>query len=118
MFEHRTQPLLSRPEFLARLARSGAVAVILIVASLTVGMLGYHVTEHLGWLDAFLNSAMLLGGMGPVNTPTSVAGKLFAGVYALYCGLAVIMIAGLLLTPVAHRMLHKFHLEGRKRTNS
>lgn len=118
MFEHRTQPLLTGPQFLLRLARSGAVAAVLVLASLLVGMLGYHVTEHLAWLDSFLNAAMLLGGMGPVNTPTTVAGKLFAGLYALYCGLAVILIAGLLLTPVAHRMLHRFHLEGRKRTNS
>lgn len=77
-------------------------------------MLGYHFLEHLRWIDAFLNASMLLGGMGPVNPPVTDGGKLFAGIYALYCGLVVIMAAGLLLTPIAHRLLHKFHLEGRK----
>jgi hypothetical protein len=114
LFEHRCQPLLPRKQFLARLGRSAAIALVLVTASLGVGMFGYRVTENLGWVDAFLNASMLLGGMGPVNPPTTVAGKLFAGFYALYCGLAVIMIAGLLLTPVAHRLLHRFHLEGQK----
>ena len=111
MFEHRTQPLLPRTQFLARLAQSGGMALILICVSLFIGMLGYHALENLSWTDAFLNAAMLLGGMGPVNAPITVAGKLFAGLYALYCGLAVIFVAGLLLAPLLHRFLHKFHLE-------
>ncbi len=115
MFEHRCQPLLPRKQFLARLARSAAIALALVMASLGVGMLGYRMTESLGWVDAFLNASMLLGGMGPVNPPMTLSGKLFAGLYALYCGLAVILIAGLLLTPVAHRVLHRFHMEGQKR---
>jgi hypothetical protein len=114
MFEHHAQPLLTRSQFYARLTRSGAVALMLVVGSLVVGMLGYHVLEHLSWLDAFLNAAMLLGGMGPVNAPASAAGKVFAGIYALYCGLVVILIAGILFAPVAHRMLHKFHIGSRK----
>ncbi len=114
LFEHRSQALLPRRQFLARLANSAAVALVLVMASLGVGMIGYHVTEHLDGIDSFLNAAMLLGGMGPVNPPTTFGGKLFAGIYALYCGLAVIMIAGLLLAPMAHRLLHRFHLEGRK----
>lgn len=108
MFEHRSQPLRPRRQFLIRLARSTGVAFVLILASLVVGMLGYRGQESLSWVDAFLNAAMLLGGMGPVNPPVTVAGKVFAGAYALYCGLAVIMIAGLLL---AHRLLRRFHLE-------
>ena len=109
MFEHGAQPLLSRVEFIARLARSGGIALGLIVISLLAGMVGYHALEGLNWIDAFLNAAMLLGGMGPVNAPASFGGKLFAGLYALYCGLVVIVVAGLLLAPVAHRILHKFH---------
>lgn len=114
MFEHRSQPLLSRRQFLVRFARSAGFAAVLVVTSLGVGMIGYHVTENLSWIDSFLNAAMLLGGMGPVNAPATFGGKMFAGLYALYCGLAVIMIAGLLLAPLAHRLLHRFHLEGRK----
>jgi hypothetical protein len=72
-------------------------------------MLGYNAIEGLSWIDAFLNAAMLLGGMGPVNTPLTFGGKLFAGLYALYCGLVVIVVAGVLLAPVVHRALHKFH---------
>ena len=114
MFEHRSQPLLSREQFLSRLARSAGLALALVLASLGVGMMGYRLTEHFSWVDAFLNAAMLLGGMGPVNPPVTFWGKIFAGVYALYCGLAVILIAGLLLAPLAHRLLHRFHLEGRE----
>jgi len=114
LFENRSQPLLSRQQFLSRLARSAGMALALVMASLGVGMFGYHLTEGLDWVDSFLNAAMLLGGMGPVNTPATFWGKIFAGVYALYCGLAVIMIAGLLLAPLAHRLLHRFHLEGRQ----
>jgi hypothetical protein len=74
-------------------------------------MIGYHFTEGLPWLDAFLNAAMLLGGEGPIDPPKSVAGKLFEGCYALYCGLAVITIAGVMFAPVIHRAVHRFHLE-------
>lgn len=112
-FEHRAQPLIPSHEFLMRLAHSGLLSLVLIGFSLFIGMLGYHGFEALGWLDAFLNAAMLLGGMGPVNVPLTDAGKLFAGLYALYCGLAVILVAGLMLAPVAHRILHRFHMEGR-----
>jgi hypothetical protein len=72
-------------------------------------MIGYHMLEQLPWIDAFLNAAMLLGGMGPVNAPVSAAGKLFAGCYALYAGLVFIITAGLMFTPVLHRLMHRFH---------
>ena len=113
-FEHRAQPVIAPERFLVRLARSGLVAVGFIAVSLLIGMLGYRHLEGLSWLDAFLNAAMLLGGMGPVNMPVTSGGKLFAGLYALYCGLAVIFVAGVMLAPIAHRILHKFHVEGRK----
>jgi hypothetical protein len=111
MYEHRTQPLLSRRRFFARMARSGSVVALLVVGSLAIGMVGFRELAAFDWLDAFLNAAMLLGGMGPVNTPASTVGKLFAGLYALYCGLVVVLAAGLLLAPIAHRMLHRFHVD-------
>ena len=113
--EHRAQPLIPPRLFILRLAHSGLVAIALIVVSLCVGMVGYHVLERLKWTDAFLNASMLLGGMGPVNIPVTFGGKIFAGLYALYCGLAVIVAAGVILAPVAHRILHKFHVESRER---
>jgi hypothetical protein len=114
LFEHKAQPLLSRPQFFQRLVQSGGIALALAVGSLFIGMIGYHLLERLSWIDAFLNAAMLLGGMGPVNAPVTEGGKLFAGFYALYCGLVVILVAGVLLAPVAHRFLHRFHLQGGK----
>lgn len=110
-FEHHAQALISPQRFAIRLAHSGAIAAAFIAISLFVGMLGYRVLEGLSWIDAFLNASMLLGGMGPVNTPVSGGGKLFAGLYALYCGLAVILVAGIILAPVAHRILHRFHVD-------
>jgi len=112
-FEHRDEPLLPRRRFYVRLARNGSIASIMVAVSLAIGMLGYHALEHMSWIDAFLNAAMLLGGMGPVNAPVSFGGKLFAGLYALYCGLVVIVTAGIILAPLAHRVLHRFHAEGR-----
>jgi hypothetical protein len=113
-FEHRAQPIISPRQFLIRLAGSGAIAAALIAFSLVIGIVGYHMLEGLSWIDAFLNASMLMGGMGPVNTPVTFGGKLFAGLYALYCGLAVILVAGVILAPVAHRILHRFHMEGSK----
>ena len=113
-FEHKSDPLVASRVFARRVARCGVIAALLVVGSLALGMAGYHAFEHLSWVDAFLNAAMLLGGMGPVNLPQSVGGKLFAGLYALYCGLVVILVAGIVLAPLAHRMLHRFHLEGRE----
>ncbi|HMK43023.1 MAG TPA: hypothetical protein VK445_02690 [Dissulfurispiraceae bacterium] len=110
MFEHRSEPLISLRAFLGRIARSIVVVCTIILLSLVAGMLGYHIFEGLTWIDAFLNAAMLLGGMGPVNAPASFYGKLFAGLYALYCGLIVIVVAGVLLAPIVHRALHRFHM--------
>lgn len=112
-FEHRAQPVIPPHLFIIRLLHSGVIALALLVVSLFIGMAGYHILEGLSWIDAFLNASMLLGGMGPVNTPGTFDGKLFAGLYALYSGLAVIIVAGVILAPVAHRILHRFHMEGR-----
>jgi len=112
MYESRNHPLLSRRLFAMRMARHGAVAVGLLAISLFGGMAGYAGFEHLNWTDAFLNASMILGGMGPVNVPGTEAGKLFAGSYALYSGLVFIVAAGLVIAPVAHRLLHRFHWMG------
>jgi len=86
-----------------------AVVAVFASVSLLIGMWGYAYFEHLGWRDAFLNAAMLMGGMGPVENPVSSGGKLFAGLYALYAGLVFIVGAAILIAPAVHRMLHKFH---------
>lgn len=86
-----------------------AFAISLLLISLMIGIIGYIYFEQLDWYSAFLNAAMLLGGMGPVDAPHSNAGKLFAGFYALYAGLIFLVIVGLFLAPVAHRVMHQFH---------
>jgi hypothetical protein len=111
MYESKKQSLLSRSRFVKRLLIHLGGAVGLLVASLGLGMIGYSNLEHLSLVDAFLNAAMLLGGMGPVNAPQTEAGKLFAGFYALYAGLVFIVTAALVFTPLLHRLLHKFHLD-------
>ena len=95
--EHTSEPVLPWPRFVRRLGLSLSVGAGLIAGSLGVGMAGYHTLEGWGWLDAFLNAAMLLSGMGPLAPPQTVAGKLFAGLYALYSGFAVLVIAGAML---------------------
>jgi hypothetical protein len=109
MYERKQQPPVSRSLFARRMALHGGWAAGLLAVSLAVGMLGYHGFEHLNWTDAFLNAAMLLGGMGPVDVPKTEAGKLFAGCFALYAGLVFIVTAALLFTPLLHRLLHRFH---------
>ncbi|BCU77811.1 hypothetical protein [Luteolibacter sp. LG18] len=110
-FEHRRQRPIPRERFLKRMLRSIAFALGLVAVALFVGMLGYHLLEGLAWTDSFLNASMILGGMGPVDPMKTEAGKIFAGCYALFSGLAFIGLAGLLFLPVAHRLLHKFHYE-------
>jgi len=110
-YEHRGQHPLTRRYFARRLLAHFAAATALMGVSLGVGILGYVYFEHLTWLDAFLNAAMLLGGMGPVNMPMSEGGKLFAGAYALFSGLIFLVVTGIMLGPVAHRVLHRFHWE-------
>ncbi len=112
--ETKYEPLLSREAFARRVALSGAVASALILLSLFAGMVGYHYYEGLAWIDAFANASMILSGMGPLDPPKTWGGKLFAGLYALYSGLAVILAAGILFTPVVHRLLHQFNLDDEK----
>jgi hypothetical protein len=109
MYEQKHQQPVPSSTFVRRLIGHMGIALAVIVLSLLIGMLGYRVFEHLPWIDAFLNASMLLGGMGPVNMPQTAAGKLFAGCYALYAGLVFIATTALLLTPVLHRVIHRFH---------
>jgi len=111
MFEHRSRPLLPRPQFYARLARSAAVALLVVTVALGIGMVGYRSFEPMSWVDAFVNAAMILSGMGPVSTLQTDAGKIFAGCYALFSGLAFITSITVVFAPVFHRFLHKFHQE-------
>jgi hypothetical protein len=117
MFESRNKHLLPRREYFQRLARHAVMGVAVIIVSLGIGMIGYHILEKLSWIDAFLNASMILSGMGPVATLQTDAGKFFAGCYALYSGIALISVVGIIFAPVVHRFLHKFHLEDKELDN-
>jgi hypothetical protein len=91
------------------MVRQGGYGTLLIAASVLMGMIGYHMIAGLGWVDSFLNAPMLLGGMGPVNELTGNASKIFAGLFALYAGLVFVVVSGLLLAPMLHRVIHRFH---------
>lgn len=110
MYERRTDPLLPWPKFYRRLARSATYGAGLIAVSLLVGMAGYHWLEHLDWIDAFLNAAMILSGMGPVADLHTNSAKIFAGCYAIYSGVALISTSAIIFAPVVHRFIHRFHL--------
>ena len=112
MYESRRTPLATRAQFRRRVAHHFGVAMTLIGGSLVIGILGYRLLEGMPWIDAYLNAAMLLGGMGPVGPELHTrAGKLFAGLYAMYAGMVVIAAASIILAPMFHRFVHRFHLE-------
>jgi hypothetical protein len=111
MYEHRTHKPIQFRQFALRILLHSGMALTLLLISLLFGIAGYEHFEQLPWRDAFLNAAMLLGGMGPVDAPKTDAGKLFAGLYALYAGLVFLIGAGLIVAPLFHRLLHKFHWE-------
>ena len=113
-FEHRNEKLLPRNEFFKRLVLFALLSLGIILFSLAVGILGYMSFEGMDLVDAFLNAAMLMGGMGPVDKLTTNGGKLFAGLYAMYCGFVLIFSVAIFMTPIFHRILHLFHLEGKK----
>ncbi len=111
MTRRALRPLPSRRYYARRVGQHFLGASALIVGSLFAGTAGYHVLERLPWIDALLNASMIMGGMGPVDPVRTTAGKLFASAYALYCGLLLLVSASIVLAPVLHRFLHKFHLE-------
>jgi hypothetical protein len=118
MFERHNQPLISHKAYLRRQAKHFLIVLAIIGGSLFLGMLGYHFFEKLPWVDAFLNAAMILGGMGPVDQIHTTAGKIFAGIYALYSGIIFLVVAGVLFAPAFHRMLHHFHLDSETKQRS
>jgi hypothetical protein len=111
VYEHHREPVLDTGRFLRRVRRHGTMGVVLVVFSLGLGTLGYHVFGQLAWIDAFLNASMILTGMGPVDPMRTPEAKLFASFYALYSGIVFVSTAAILLAPFVHRMLHRFHAE-------
>jgi hypothetical protein len=111
MFERRDDPLAPVPVFVKRLIASLAIALALIAFALAIGIVGYHSLGGLGWIDSLLEASMILGGMGPVNQLTGDGVKVFASMYALFSGLIFIAVMGVVLSPIVHRFLHKFHVD-------
>ena len=110
-FEHHSEPLLPRALFYRRLLSYTFIAFVLVLISLGIGMIGYRYFEGMDWVDALLNASMILGGMGPVTELHTYSGKVFASFYALFSGIAFLAIAGTLIAPIAHRFLHRLHIE-------
>ena len=110
----QTKRFTSLPTIYHHMIRNSSIGLILIAAALCIGMLGYHLSEKMSWIDSFLNASMILSGMGPAATLTTTAGKLFAGFYALFSGLAFIAIVVIMLSPVIHKFFRKIHLESNK----
>jgi hypothetical protein len=115
LYEHRDEEPLSQGRFLLRMVGHAGFGALLVAGSLLLGMVGYHTLAEKTWLDSFLNAAMLLGGMGPVGDLPTRAGKLFAGFFALYAGTLFLVLTATMLTPVFHRVLHRFHWDADRR---
>jgi len=113
MAQSKTLPIHYRRHFYHHLLRALMLAGALVVTSLGIGIAGYHFIAGLNWVDALLNAAMILSGMGPIDPLRNDAAKIFAALFALYSGLVIIGVAGVLLAPMFHRVLHKFHIEQR-----
>ena len=111
MYERRADDLAPRSIFIKRIIGSLGVALGVIAIALTLGIAGYHFIAGFNWIDSFLEASMILGGMGPVNELHNDVSKIFASVYALFSGLIVIALMGIMLSPVAHRVMHKFHVD-------
>ena len=110
-FEHKSEPLLSRERFLIRMAKYMSVSGSLILLSLAIGIIGYHYLDDLDWLDSLLNASMILAGMGPVDALKNEGAKLFASFYAIFSGVVFLTTVAVMLSPIAHRVLHKLHLQ-------
>jgi hypothetical protein len=110
-FEHRTHKVIPRRAFAQRMAYAIGLWAALTLVGLVIGMVGYIATEGLSLADAYVNAAMILSGMGPVTEMKTTAGKIFAGSYAIFSGLVLVIGAGFILGPVFHRVLHRFHVE-------
>lgn len=110
MFEHRTKPLLPAPQFALRFLRTSGIAALVVLGSLAVGVVGYHVTERMSWVDSLFNASMILFGEGPATPLQTTAGKLFASGYAMFSGVMFLTVTAVLFGPLAHRMIHRFHI--------
>ena len=111
VYEHHKQRLLPFREFLMRMLQHFGIATAVMAGSLVIGVVGYRELAHMRWVDSFLNAAMILGGMGPVGDLPTDTSKIFAGCYALYSGLVIVLASGIVLAPVIHRILHRFHVD-------
>jgi hypothetical protein len=111
MFERRHEKLAPASVFAKRILRAVGLSFGLVVPALFIGVAGYHWMDKLDWVDSLLEASMILGGMGPVNPLRNDAAKIFASCYALFSGLVLIGVMGIILTPITHRVLHKFHVE-------
>ena len=113
-FETRRQPVASRWKFLTRMAIAIGLWIVLTVVGLAIGIAGYAGFEGMSFVDAYVNAAMILSGMGPVGELKTTAGKVFAGSYAILSGLIIVIATGFVLAPIFHRVLHRFHVETQK----
>ena len=113
MYEHRSHPLLPWPRFVRRAGRHLLCGTVIVGIALGLGTIGYHGLGGLPWIDSFLNASMILSGMGPVDHLGTTSGKLFAALYALLCGLVFIAVAGVIMAPWVHRLVHRIHLDTR-----
>ena len=111
MYERRHDQLAPRSVFVKRIVASLAVALGLICVALLIGIAGYHYLAGFNWIDSLLEASMILGGMGPIKELPSDAAKIFASIYALFSGLLLIAMMGIILSPVIHRVMHKFHVD-------
>lgn len=110
LYENKNSPLLPTQKFNERLRRNIFVAAIILAISLLIGVVGYHSLAKLSWVDSLLNASMILGGMGPVDTLKTDGAKIFASGYAIFSGIAFLSVVGVVLAPILHRFMHRFHL--------
>jgi hypothetical protein len=113
-FETRRQPVASRRKFAARMLIAIGLWIVLTAAGLAIGIAGYAAFEGMSFVDAYVNAAMILSGMGPLGELKTTAGKVFAGSYAILSGLIIVIATGFVLAPIFHRVLHRFHVEAKE----
>ncbi len=111
MYEHKKQPLAPKEVYYKRVLRNMFYMTLLLICCLSIGIIGYHYSSDIAWIDSLHNASMILSGMGPVVEMKTNSGKLFSSFYALFSGVAFITNIGLLLTPIVHRFFHKMHME-------
>ena len=110
LYEHKDSPLLPVAKFNERLRKNIFVAALILAVSLLIGIAGYHWLGMLSWVDSLLNASMILGGMGPVDTLKTDGAKIFASCYSIFSGIAFLGVVGVVIAPIAHRFMHRFHL--------